>query len=143
MTTPETICPGCGRPFKGERGLRVHQSHPFTTAACRPAMATVSADSGARDKAAVNELQAWATEHESFVVWGTHDIDLAVPTLQGFLRENYTAEEADELLPDRKDFCNGGYYWGRPGLPEEETWVETDYSFEAVDGWVPYLVVIQ
>jgi hypothetical protein len=30
-------CPGCGRGFRGARGLRAHQAGRFVTAACRPA----------------------------------------------------------------------------------------------------------
>jgi len=30
-------CPGCGQSFRGERGLRAHQSRRFVTIACRPA----------------------------------------------------------------------------------------------------------
>lgn len=36
---PQTIavrCPGCGQSFRGERGLRAHQSRRFVTIACRP-----------------------------------------------------------------------------------------------------------
>jgi hypothetical protein len=29
-------CPGCGISFNGLRGLRSHQSQPFSTGACRP-----------------------------------------------------------------------------------------------------------
>lgn len=29
-------CQGCGMTFKGERGLRAHQSQRFITLACRP-----------------------------------------------------------------------------------------------------------
>lgn len=31
-----TVCPGCGNRFKGERGLKAHQSRPYITLACRP-----------------------------------------------------------------------------------------------------------
>jgi len=30
-------CPGCGRAFRGARGLRVHQTAPHAAPACRPA----------------------------------------------------------------------------------------------------------
>lgn len=28
-------CPGCGNSFRGQRGLRSHQTAPFVTLACR------------------------------------------------------------------------------------------------------------
>ncbi|MFK4298121.1 hypothetical protein ABH924_003282 [Arthrobacter sp. GAS37] len=146
MTSNDTTCPGCGRIFKGERGLRAHQSRPF--AACRPAPASAE-PAMAQDKATEilpdgqtsPNLQAWATEHDSFVVWGTHDVDVATPVLREFIEANFSAEDIDELLLEREELSNGGFYWGRPELPDEETWAETDYSFKAVDGWVPYMVV--
>lgn len=34
--SPYVTCPGCGEAFKGERGLRAHQSQRFVTMDCRP-----------------------------------------------------------------------------------------------------------
>lgn len=31
----DTVCPGCGRPFAGERGLALHASSRFVAAGCR------------------------------------------------------------------------------------------------------------
>lgn len=36
MSARDTTCPGCGRAFRGERGLRAHQNGQFVTMACRP-----------------------------------------------------------------------------------------------------------
>lgn len=38
-TTPVATylrCQGCGNAYKGERGLRAHQTQRFVTASCRP-----------------------------------------------------------------------------------------------------------
>jgi hypothetical protein len=32
----DNVCPGCGRSFKGARGLRVHQTQRFQTMVCKP-----------------------------------------------------------------------------------------------------------
>jgi hypothetical protein len=35
-------CPGCGRAFKGERGLRAHQATRYVSLACRPITTTTT-----------------------------------------------------------------------------------------------------
>ncbi len=34
-TTSDVRCPGCGKSFTGERGLRSHQSAKFQASACK------------------------------------------------------------------------------------------------------------
>jgi len=36
MTTTYVRCSGCGDSFRGERGLRAHQTSRFVTLACKP-----------------------------------------------------------------------------------------------------------
>ena len=36
MASTYVRCPGCGGRFKGQRGLRAHQTQPHATMACRP-----------------------------------------------------------------------------------------------------------
>lgn len=56
-----TTCPGCGRSFRGERGLRSHQTARFVAMACRPMVpADVAARVAARLAAADAEIAAAA-----------------------------------------------------------------------------------
>lgn len=74
-------------------------------------------------------LQAWTTENEDAVVWGTHDIETA---------KKVYAELQMDTDPDWDDVR---FYWGRPGLDEQETWAPDDTAEAPGDGiWVPFLI---
>lgn len=53
-------CPGCGERFRGERGLRAHQSQPFVTLACRPLRSTSEVP-----PSPTATLPAWQTQEET------------------------------------------------------------------------------
>lgn len=74
-------------------------------------------------------VHVWTTEYENAVVWGTHDIEEA----KSVYRDLYMDTE-----PDWEDFQ---FYWGRPGLDEQETWAAGDFS-DAPGGnfRVPFLI---
>lgn len=73
-------------------------------------------------------IQAWTTENEDAVVWGTHDLTIA--------KEAYRIMGLD-TEPDWDDVR---LMWAAPHLVNEEQWADEDYGNEPHDGWVPYTV---
>lgn len=79
-------------------------------------------------KATVN-LQAWTTENEDAVVWGTHDLETA---------KKVYGELGMDTDPDWDDVRE---YWARPGMDELETWNPEDTAETPKDEtWVPFLI---
>lgn len=72
-------------------------------------------------------MQAWTTENENAVVWGTHDIETAKKVYR------------ELILDTEPDWDAPSYYWALPGLDEEEVWPKNSVSEEEKDGWVPFL----
>lgn len=74
-------------------------------------------------------IKAWTTEHETAVIWGTHNIEEA----KSVYRDLHMDTE-----PDWDDFRS---YWGRPGLDEKEVWQPGDYEESPGLGCiVPFLI---
>jgi hypothetical protein len=74
-------------------------------------------------------IQAWTTENEDAVVWGTHDLAIA--------KEAYVIMNLD-TEPDWDDVR---LMWAAPHLLEQDGfWDASEYGDEPKDGWVPYMV---
>ena len=62
-------CPGCGRTFEGQRGLRAHQSVRFTASGCLPMRPTDPKDDQLRK---YHEARLWIKE-PNFLSGLAHD----------------------------------------------------------------------
>lgn len=77
----------------------------------------------------IANVKAWTTEYETAVVWGTHDIETAKIVYR------------DLHMDTEPDWDAFEFYWGRPGLDEQETWGLNDTAKAPGNGiWVPFLI---
>jgi hypothetical protein len=91
-------------------------------------------------------VRAWETGDADLVIWGTHNVELAIDAVLRFYIDDcgFTQEQMieDEFVVDAELMTGARRLWGHPGLPNVEgSWAKGVSQTGDIKGYVPFMVI--